>query len=329
MPSLADFADRSAEAFVVPSFSRLGYDLRRRLDDWRPLDTYDLTGRVVLVTGATSGLGRHAAARLAGLGATVIISGRDADAAGRVRQEIVTSSPGSTVDVVIGDLAVPDDVRNIAAHVAAQHDTLDVLIHNAGALLAERTTTAEGHEVTIAAQVLGPFLLTTLLLDVLRAGDPGRVITMSSGGMYTAPLTVDDLEMSAADYRGTDQYARAKRAQVTLNEMWADRTDLEHVVFHAVHPGWADTPGLEASLPTFRRVVGPLLRSAEMGTDTLVWLAADDGEPLESSGDFWLDRRPRPLHRLRRTAASDTPDRRARLWAWCLEQSGASPGHAD
>jgi dehydrogenase/reductase SDR family protein 12 len=329
MPSFADLADRSAEALVVPSFSRLGYDLRRRLDDWRPLDTYDLTGRVALVTGATSGLGRHAAARLAGLGAAVVITGRDADAAARVRQEIITSSPDSTVDIVVGDLAVPDDVREIAAHVLRRHDTLDVVIHNAGALLAERTTTAGGHEVTIAAQVLGPFLLTTLLLDRLRDGAPGRVITVSSGGMYTAPLAVGDLEMSAADYRGADQYARAKRAQVTLNEMWADRTDLRQVVFHALHPGWADTPGLEASLPRFRRLVGPLLRSAEMGTDTLVWLAADDGDPLESSGDFWLDRRTRPIHRLRRTAASDTPDRRAHLWAWCLEQSGASTHHAD
>ena len=102
---------------------------------------------------------------------------------------------------------------------------------------------------------------------------------MSSGGMYAAGLTVDDLQMTDADYRGSEQYARAKRAQVTLNEMWARRVDRTAVVFHALHPGWADTPGVEASLPQFRRVMRPLLRTPAEGADTLVWLAADDGEP--------------------------------------------------
>jgi dehydrogenase/reductase SDR family protein 12 len=143
--------------------------------------------------------------------------------------------------------------------------------------------------------------------------------------MYSADLTVDELEMSAGEYRGTEQYARAKRAQVTLNEMWSERVPRTEVVFHALHPGWADTPGVRESLPTFRKVVGPLLRSPDQGADTLVWLAADDGEPVESSGGFWLDRRERSIHRLARTRRSDTPERRNELWEWCVARSGLHP----
>ena len=125
---------------------------------------------------------------------------------------------------------------------------------------------------------MGPFLLTARLLPRLRGtagGPPGRVLTMSSGGMYAAPLCVDRLQMSPGDYRGSEQYARAKRAQVTLNEMWAERVDPAEVVFHSMHPGWSDTPGVAASLPTFGKIMGPLLRTPEQAADTLVWLAAD------------------------------------------------------
>jgi NAD(P)-dependent dehydrogenase (short-subunit alcohol dehydrogenase family) len=127
--------------------------------------------------------------------------------------------------------------------------------------------------------------------------------------------------MPPHEYNGTKAYARAKRAQVTLAEMWADRLRADGVSVHAMHPGWADTPGVRRSLPGFRRVMGPLLRTPEEGADTLVWLAADDGRPVETTGRFWLDRRPRDIHRLARTRRSDTPDERRRLWDWCVEHS--------
>jgi dehydrogenase/reductase SDR family member 12 len=131
--------------------------------------------------------------------------------------------------------------------------------------------------------------------------------------------------MGAADYNGSKQYALAKRAQVTLNEMWADRVDRGSVVFHSMHPGWADTPGVEEALPTFRKIVGPLLRGVEAGADTMVWLAADDGEPLASTGGFWLDRRVRKIHRLGSTRRSDTPELRDDLWDWVADRAGCSP----
>jgi NAD(P)-dependent dehydrogenase (short-subunit alcohol dehydrogenase family) len=129
-------------------------------------------------------------------------------------------------------------------------------------------------------------------------------------------------EMSAGEYNGTTAYARAKRAQVTLTQLWASRLAGDGIAVHAMHPGWADTPGVARSLPTFRRVVGPLLRTAADAADTLVWLAVDEGAPRKETGLLWLDRRSRPLHRLASTRRSDTPEERDRLWRWAVEKSG-------
>lgn len=320
--SFGRLADALIEAPVVTSFTRVGYDLRSRLGHWTALDDYRLDGRVILLTGATSGLGLAAARQLARCGAHVVLLGRDAAKTERVRVELGEQTGNTQLSTVVADMGDLDAVRAAADEVLQRHETLHAVIHNAGALSATRTLSAQGFELTVASQVLGPFLLTSLLLDRLRTGAPGRVITMSSGGMYATGLTVDALEMDAGSYRGAEQYARAKRAQVTLNEMWADRVSPSEVVFHAVHPGWADTPGVEASLPTFRRVVGPLLRSPAQGADTMVWLAADDTEPVRRSGLFWLDRAPRPIHKLPTTSRTDTPNRRAELWQWCQSRTG-------
>jgi NAD(P)-dependent dehydrogenase (short-subunit alcohol dehydrogenase family) len=321
---VASAIDHALEFPVFSSFTRLGYDARKRLDHWTPLDRYRLQGRVVLVTGASSGLGLVGAEQLAKCGATVLLLGRDRAKTERVRDDLAALTGNDSLDVVVADMGDLDAVRAAAADVLARHDRLDVLVHNAGALTADRRTAPSGLELVVASQVVGPFLFTALLLDRLRRSAPGRVITMSSGGMYASPLRVSDLQMGD-DYKGTEQYARAKRAQVTLNEMWAERVPSSEVVFHAMHPGWADTPGVKESLPTFRKVVGPLLRTPEQGADTLVWLAADDGEPLGTSGRFWLDRRQRSLHKLPSTKKSDTAARRALLWDWVVDASGVDP----
>lgn len=317
-----DIVDKVIEAPIVTSFTSIGYHVRSRTAGWQPLDSFDMTGSTVVVTGATSGLGRHAAQRFAELGANVIVGGRNADKTATVRDEIAQATGSESIDVAIADMGDLDQVRGLAESVTARHDRVDVMVHNAGALSAERRANSDGVEVTVASQVLGPFLLTSLLLDPLRRAAPGRVVTVSSGGMYATDLAVEELQMEKSAYKGSEQYARAKRAQVTLNEMWAERTDPAEIVFHSMHPGWADTPGVEASLPTFRKIVGPLLRSVEQGADTIVWLAAAD-EASSSSGEFWHDRRPRSIHKLPSTGRTDTPERRAALWDWCVEQTGA------
>jgi len=327
---LADAADAALELPIAPSFTRVGHVVRSRLDGWGPAATTGLEGRVIVLTGATSGIGLAAAETLAGAGATLVLTGRDQDRVDTTAEHLRTLTGNGSLDPLAADMGERDEVTALADHVLRSHERVDVVIHNAGALSPDRAENSAGVEATVAAQVLGPFQLTTLLLAGMRetaatTAAPSRVLTMSSGGMYAAPLSVSGLQLSAEDYDGTRQYALAKRAQVTLNEVWAERVDPRDVVFHALHPGWADTPGVRSSLPGFARAVGPLLRSPAEGADTLTWLATDEGEPLSSSGRFWLDRRPRPIHRLSRTRRSDTAARRRALWEWCVDTSDAAP----
>jgi dehydrogenase/reductase SDR family protein 12 len=314
--------DAALEGLVVPSYTGIGLAARRRLFGWRSVDSYDLSGRVVAITGATSGPGRAAAVQIASDGGAVLVLGRNRNKTERVAAEIRKETGNPGVSAIIAEMSDLGSVRRAAKEILATNDRLDVLIHNAGALTHQRVDAPDGTEATIASQVVGPFLLTSLLLDRLQDSAPARVITMSSGGMYSTGLTVDHLQMSAREYNGAKQYAVAKRAQVTLNEMWARRVDSQKIVFHAMHPGWADTPGVEESLPTFRKIVGPLLRDAAGGADTMVWLAADDGEPMASSGGFWLDRRVRSIHRLPSTRRSDTAALRNQLWDWVSARAG-------
>ena len=319
---LADVTDSLLEIPVVPSFTSIGPAVRSRLEGWTPLGHYDMSGRVVVLTGPTSGLGLSAAHTLAEMGASLVLVGRDRARTEAVRDGLALADGAAPHSVVLADMSDLAQVRTAARAILDDRDAIDVLVHNAGALSAERTVAPSGLETTVAAQVVGPFLLTSLLLDALRAARPGRVVTVSSGGMYATGLTVENLQMGERDYAGAEQYARAKRAQVTLTEMWAQRWGGPDVVFHSAHPGWADTPGVRSSLPRFRRLTAPLLRSAEAGADTVVWLSADD-EPLSVNGLFWHDRRPRSLHRLPTTRRTDTPHRREQLWDWVSAAAAA------
>ena len=286
-------ADLVLETAIVPSFTAVGVEVRRRLDRWTPLDDLDMHGRTVLVTGATSGLGQHTATRLADLGAQVILLARDPDKAARVRAAIAENVGEDRTEVVIADLTDLRATRRAADAILDRFDRLDVLVHNAGAMFDERALTGDGIERTVALHIVAPFLLTSRLLPLLRAAQ-GRVVTVSSGGMYTTGVTVDRLQ-SPDDYRPSLAYARAKRAQVTLTREWARR--VPDVSFHAMHPGWVDTPGVQESLPRFRQLTRPLLRDLEQGADTIVWLAAT-GDLSAPSGTFWHDRRPRSPHKL-------------------------------
>ncbi len=318
-----DLVDRAIELPVFTSYTRIGPAVRRRLYHWNELDHYDLRGRVIAITGPTSGIGLAAAQQLADCGADLILVARNREKAEGVRRDLIEQSGNARIDVVVADMSDMADVRQAASEILGLRRRLDVLIHNAGTLNRKPIVAAGGSDQTYALQIAGPFLLTSLLRERLAASKPSRVITMASGGMYLQRLTVKGLAEPPTGKNGARAYAIAKRAQVTLNEMWATRTAGSGIVFAAMHPGWVETPGLEDSLPTFRRIIGPLLRNAAQGADTLCWLAADDGAPLEESGRFWLDRHPRPIHIRASTRRSDTPRLRERLWQWCVDYTGA------
>lgn len=289
--------DRALDLTVAPGYSRLGYELRRRSWPGRGAELPQMEGRTVLVTGATAGIGRAAAERFAGLGARVILLARSAERAEAARGRIVAATGNPDVGIVLADLSCLASVREAVARITAEEAALHVLVNNAGVLSPARQRSVDGIELTFATNVLGTFVLTEGLRELLVASAPARIITVSSGGMYGQALRLDDLQSEHGDYSGPAVYARTKRAQVVLTEAWSRALEGTGVTVHAMHPGWADTPGVKDSLPRFHRVLGPVLRTPEQGADTIVWLGAA-AEPGRSSGRFWHDRRPRPVHLL-------------------------------
>jgi len=314
IPSLVD---RALDWTVVPGYSRFGYAVRSRA--WDDAELGSLDGWSVLVTGASSGIGAATAERLARLGATVHMLARDPERGEDARARISERTGSDRLVLQLCDLSSISAVREFATRFAAEHPELHALVNNAGAMPPERVLTDEGIELTFATNVLGPFLLTNLLMETLRRGAPSRIVNVSSGGMYTQRLHADDLQLAGREYDPAAFYAHTKRCEVVLTELWAERLRGSAVSVHSMHPGWADTPGVQASLPRFRKLMRPLLRDADQAADTVVWLASAQ-EPAERSGLFWHDREPRPVHRAPWTRES--PADRARLWDECARLSG-------
>lgn len=311
---LSAAVDRVLDAAIVPGYTKIGRAVRSRLPDW-PADPNPaaLAGRHVLVTGASSGLGEAAVAGLAELGAFVHLVVRDPDKGAKVVRELGLEKMTQVHRCDLSDL---DDVRALARELL-DGAPLSAVIHNAGVMPPERTESAQGHELSMAVHLLGPVLLTELLLPVL---DDARVVFVTSGGMYAQKLRADDPEFRAGDYAPTTAYARSKRAQVELLPLLAERWQPSGVEVSAMHPGWAATPGVTESLPGFEKVVGPLLRDPATGADTAVWLAAT--QPAPGTGLLWQDRRPRPTTWF--GVNSTDQEQRAALWAWVQEQTGLS-----
>ena len=316
-------ADIALEASVVASFSRAGAVARGRLEHWGPPS--DLTGRVFVVTGASSGIGRAAALELAQLGASVWLVGRDRRRTEAAADAARAVGAGAGVEPAVCDIVDADAVNALVEHVASRHERLDGLVHAAGALFPTYRSAPGGGELTVATAVLAPFRLTWLLSPLLRRSGDANIVTLSSGGMYTQPFDLARLEMSPGEYRGTTSYARAKRGQVVLSHEWARRWGSDRVASYAAHPGWVDTPGLASGLPSFAKL-GPLLRTPAQGADTVVWLASGEArrpdlpDPLMEG--FFHDRHLRSEHHLPWTARGASVTDGAQLWAWCQARTG-------
>lgn len=300
-----------ADRLLLPGlmgFTRWGHHRGRRR--W-PLGPRALTGKRVVLTGGTSGIGRAAAAQIMALGADLVLVGRDSARTAQAASALASAGPGR-VETAVADLSLMYEVRALARELLARYPRIDVLVNNAGALFNTRQMTAEGIEKTLAIDLLAPFLLTELLLPRLAASRPARVVNVSSGGMYTQKIAPDDLASAALPYDGPQAYARAKRGLVILTEIWASVWGARGVAVHAMHPGWVDTPGLHGALPGFHRLVRPWLRSPDQGADTITWLAAAP-EAARAGGLFWRDRLPRATHVFPGTR--ETPEVRRRFWA--------------
>ena len=313
-------ADALLECSIVGSFTKLGFSVRSRLGEWGE-EPANLTGQTAVVTGSTSGIGQATAAGLLALGADVIVTSRDTDRAEATAMELnrVASSSGAAVrpGAATGlslDTSSFSSITTFVDALGTFTSTIEILAHNAGALTDTYQTDDRGMEHTLSSHLVGPYLLTKLLEPKLTTG--ARVIFMSSGGMYTQRLDVQAIEMSEHNYRGAIAYARAKRGQVEMVTHLGPQLAPE-IAIHSMHPGWVDTPGVDAGLPGFGKIMGPLLRDADQGADTMIWLAAG-GAARAEPGQFWLDREPRRTTYVPGTGT--TRRERERLIIWLDEQ---------
>ena len=261
-----------------------------------------LDGQAVVLTGATSGLGLAAAHRLAQLGARLVLVGRTPDKLDETAQAIVDATGNRPAAQIVADLSLVSDTRRAIEELQSL-GPIDALINNAGALFNTRGETSEGIEQTLAVDLISPFLLTEGLRPQLAAAQHGRVVNVASGGMYLQGLSLRDLQWQARPYDGAKAYAQAKRGLVALTKLWADDWASDGIAVHAMHPGWADTPGVADALPGFKRVMQPLLRNSDDGADTMVWLAANP-QVHDHSGLFWLDRKPHTTEVVPNTAVT-------------------------
>ena len=302
---------------LVLGYTRIGPAVRRAWWAHDPLPGA-LVGRDVLVTGASGGLGLATARGLARLGARVHLTGRDAARLEDARTALLEEQPLADVTTHVADVSDLEATAEFARGFPTDVPRLHAVVHNAGVMPPQRTTTREGHELALATHVLGPHVLTYGLRASLAGG---RVVVVTSGGAYGQRLDADDPEYTRSergDYSGVTAYARTKRMQLVLTELWAHDLAADGIRVHSMHPGWADTPGVTDSLPRFAALTGRLLRDADSGSDTAVWLTAT--EDAIGSGGFWHDRRRRSTHYL--PVRVETPEEVEAFWRFVRDETG-------
>ena len=273
--------------------------------------TRSMSGKTVLITGGTGGIGRAAAIGLASMGARVGITGRDRARAEEAAAAITHKSGNAAVDTFVGDMSSQAEVRRLADEVLAAYPQLDVLLNNVGGFWSHRHVTADGLERTFALNHLAPFLLTSLLAERLIASAPARVVTVSSGAQSMGRIDFDDL-MGERKYSGQTAYNQSKLANVMFTYELARRFEGTGVTATVLHPGMTNTAfSAEDPSRTFAPLVAvlrPFMRSPEKGAETPVYLASSP-EAEGVTGQYFANRVPKSSSK-----SSYDSEAIARLW---------------
>ncbi len=284
--------------------------------------TLSMAGKVVLITGGTGGIGKATAIGLATMGARVGITGRDLARAEQAASDIRAASANSAVDAFAADMSSQAEVRRLAVSVLDAYPRLDVLVNNVGGFWAHRHLTVDGLERTFALNHLAPFLLTSLLLDRLKASAPARVVTVSSGAQSMGRIDFDDLQ-GARSYSGQRAYNQSKLANVMFSNELARRLDGTGVTANSLHPGVVRSNfGAEDQARWFAvmsHVILPLLKTPAQGAQTSIYLASSpdmDGV----TGRFFANRKSK---RPNKTAFDS--EATARLWNVSAGLVGVTP----
>jgi NAD(P)-dependent dehydrogenase (short-subunit alcohol dehydrogenase family) len=259
----------------------------------------ELKRRVAVVTGASSGIGKETAKALAALGFRVIAIGRDPQRCKAAEEEILAASSGGEVSMIQADLALMADAARAARDIAARTDRIDVLVNNAGGMAKRKVMTVEGYEENFAGNHLGPFLLTTRLLPLLRraaaaapAGSVRIINTSSDASEMIRGLPWDDLQMRE-NYSPGAAYCHAKLANVLFARGLAKRLAGDGIIAHSMHPGTVDSNFITHAEERTQAYIRTLkAQTSAQGADTLIWLATAQ-EPGKTSGGYFYERKPR------------------------------------
>jgi NAD(P)-dependent dehydrogenase (short-subunit alcohol dehydrogenase family) len=235
-----------------------------------------MQGKICLVTGSTSGIGRVTALELAKMGATVVLACRDKSKGEATRDEIKAQNRDASVDMLLADLSSQQSVRQLAQDFTDRYSRLDVLLNNAGGIFLRRSTTVDGLERTFAVNYLAPFLLTNLLLGILKASAPARVVTVASGAHQGAIINFDDLQAEKR-YNAMRAYSQSKLATILFTHELAKRLQGTNVTANCLHPGTVATNLGSDNGPVLSFLIKLALRtgiSPEKGAETSIYLAS-------------------------------------------------------
>lgn len=255
-----------------------------------------MKNKVCLVTGATAGIGEVTAFKLAQMGATVVGVGRNPAKCAATESRIRAETENPNVEFLVADLSSQAQIRALDASFRQKYHRLDVLVNNAGAFNFAREVSVDGIEMTFALNHLGYFLLTHLLLDVLKASAPARIVSVSSSAHYNGKLDLDDLEMQK-NFQGWPAYANSKLANVLFTYELARRLEGTGVTATVLHPGWVATEFAYNNLRGWLGLFRPFYRlfqkmtaiTPEQGADTIVYLATSP-EVEGVTGKFFVER---------------------------------------
>lgn len=277
-----------------------------------------MTGKTVLITGGTDGIGKQAAKQLASMGAQVVVVGRNPEKTKAALEEIRRESGGQAVFSLIADLASLAQVRTLAAEFRRDYRQLDVLVNNAGTVFMSRQESEDGFEKTFAVNHLSHFLLTDLLLDLLQAGGSGRVVTTSSGSHFNGKIHFEDINLTRR-YFVMNAYAHSKLANVMFTYELARRLEGSGVTANCLHPGMVNTNiGRDGNF--IMRLIQPLIFSrgisVEAGAETLVYLASSPEVDGVTGKYYYKKKAVKTLETSYDEAAQQ------RLWALSEEMTG-------
>ena len=282
-----------------------------------------MIGKTCIVTGANSGIGKETALGLAQIGARVVMVCRNAEKGKAALEEIRRESGSSQVDLLIADMSSQASVRALAEQIRQKHPCLDVLVNNAGGAAWARTLSAEGFELTLAANYLGAALLTLLLLDLLKASAPARIVNVSSSESQDARLDMQDLRFERRKYSAVAAYRQSKLLMNVFTFELARRLAGTGVTANCLHPGAVATNIWSAdSMPSIVKLIVPLMKpfmlSSKQGASVSLYLATSP-EVAQVSGEYFVKSKPaksKPLSR--------DPKLMAEVWL-CTEKMTSLP----